>query len=171
MAFANTVGSSINASVENNFRLRDKNPTLIALATDPLQVLLDHGLPADFFANTPAAVMEQTIAYWKQQATNDLAITHGGQPKRGFFRCWACRIGFAAIIAVLGVVVTAASAGAAGPLYAGAIAWVTTFSASMTLAAATTVVSGALAVGSTVLAGGLGALIEFICEQIPDTCG
>ena len=171
VAFAMAVGSSINSSVANNRRLRDKNPTLLALAADPLQVLRDHGMPADFFANTPADVMAQTISYLKQQATDDLAHPDGGgHAKRGFFSCWACRVGFATLIAVLGVIITVASAGTAGPLYAGLIAWISTFSAAMTVAAATTIVNGALAVGSTALAGGLTGLIEFICESIPDTC-
>jgi uncharacterized membrane protein len=169
LALVNSIGESINTSVANNSRFRDQNPTLIALMTDPLQVLIDHGLPTDFFANTPADVMAQTVAYWKQQATSDLAAAHGGQQKRGFFRCWACRIGFGAVIAVVGLVVTAVTAGAGGAIFVAAVNFMVV--AGMAMAAAEGVMIAATAVGGTVLAGGIAALIELICESIPNTCG
>jgi hypothetical protein len=171
LALANSIGASINTSVANNSRFRDQNPTLIALMTDPLQVLIDHGLPADFFANTPADIMAQTVAYWKQQATSDLAAARGegGQQKRGFFRCWACRIGFGAVIALVGVVLTAVTAGAGGAIFVAAVNFMVV--AGVAMAAAEGIMVAATAVGGTVLAGGLAALIELICESIPDTCG
>lgn len=169
ISLANAVGASINTSVGNNSHLRDQNPTLIALAANPLQVLIDHGLPSDFFASTPPDIMAQTIAYWKQQATSDLATAHGGQQRRGFFRCWACRIGFGAIIALVGLALTVVTAGAGGAIFVASVNFMVV--AGVAMATAEGAMVAATAVGGTVLAGGLAALIEFVCEAIPDTCG
>jgi len=169
LALANAIGTSINTSVANNARLRDQNPTLIGLMTNPLQVMIDHGLPADFFASAPADILAQTVAYWKQQATSDLAAASGGQQKRGFFRCWACRIGFGVVLALVGLVVTVVTAGVGGAIYVAAVNFMVV--AGVAMATAQGVMVAATAVGGTVLAGGLAALIEFICESIPDTCG
>jgi hypothetical protein len=168
LALANSIGESINTAVANNARLRDQNPTLIALMTDPVQVMIDHGLPPDFFANTPADVMAQTVAYWKQQANKDLAAAHGGQRKRGFFRCWACRIGFGAVLAVVGLLITTLTAGVGGAIFVAAVNFMVV--AGVVLATAEGIMMAATVVGGTVLAGGLAALIDLICENIPNTC-
>lgn len=129
---AHEVGQAIGQAIHGNLgRSTTSNPVLEKLAKNPLQTLHEYGLPANFFATTPAWAKDEYAAYLTKEATTVLDGMAAGAVPRGFFACWACRIGFGAIIFGIGAALTAA---------------------------------GELVVGT------LGALIEWVCERIPDTC-
>lgn len=163
------VAESISTAIGNGASHK-RNPVLLQLATDPLAVLAAHGLSQDYFANALPDQLAAYVSMLKNHAQAEMNQTQkrGDKNSPGFFACWACRIGFGAIVAGLGVAITVATLGEGTPVYAAVITWVARFVATRAIAAG--IVAGAsAAVGSSVL-GVFGVLIEFICEAIPDTC-
>lgn len=168
LATASAVGNAVCAAVENNKARGVDNPTLLALQSDPLTVLTANGLPQDFFAGAEPSKIAEYVAYLKAQASSELNALQKRQVPRGFFKCWACRIGFGAVLAIVGLVLTAVTAGVGGAVFTAAVNFLVVWGVAMAVA------EGVM-VGATKVAGGtalasVGALIEFVCEQIPDTC-
>lgn len=158
------------ATAIGNGATHKRNPVLLQLASDPLAVLAAHGLSADYFARALPDQLAAYVSMLKNHAQAEMNQTHkrGDENSPGFFACWACRIGFGAIVVGLGAVITVATLGEGTVGYTAIIIWVAKFVATRAIAAS--IVAGAsAAVGSSVL-GAFGVLIEFICQAIPDTC-
>ena len=166
LATVSSVATAVCDQIQSKRSMGENNPLLVAMANDPIAVLTQNGLPAGLLAGVPQASKDNLISYLSSEANGEIAALRKRQVPRGFARCWACRIGFGVAFAIAGVVLTAATWGAAAPLFATAAAYMT-----MYLAIAASTAEGILvAAGGTASAGGIGALIEFICEAIPSTC-
>lgn len=146
----------------------DQIPVLQALANDPMQVMIENGLPADFLDKALPDVKSGFLAYLKTAAANELKIVRARQAPRGFFRCWACRIGPGVAMALVGLALSAVTVGAGGAIFVAAVNFMVTWGVAMVTAEGAMI--AATAAGGVSLAGGISALIEFVCEKIPDTC-
>jgi hypothetical protein len=166
---ASEVGNKICAAVMSKRDMGENNPVLLALAADPMQVMVEHGLPGDLLATALPDVKNAFLSFLQNQANSELNVLRKRQVPRGFFSCWACRIGLGLATVLLGYAITVATAGLGGPVFGAVCAYVVTF-LRVTAAAAETIVGGAVVAGKFVGTGGIGGLIEFICESIPGTC-
>lgn len=150
-----------------------RDPIWVGLASDPLATLADRGLDDAFFADAQPDVKAAYASYLQTTAAAQMQQEEGrsGHAPRDYhwFACWSCRIGFGAIIVVVGAAITYATMGVGGPIYAAIVAQIAV-RAAITTAAAEAIAGGALAAGKLVGAGAIGAIIELVCEAIPNTC-
>ena len=160
------------ATAIGNVNPRVRNSILTQMAADPLEVLAGYGLDDAFFAGADAPLKAAYVSMLQQDAQDQIRQNANGHATRSYhwFACWSCRIGFGAIIVAAGVALSAVTAGAGGPIFAAIVAQVVV-RVGIALAAATTLVTGAIATGSFIGAGAIAGLIELVCEAIPNTCG
>lgn len=164
-----TVANSICAAISNQAHLRDLNPILLALKSDPLTVLANYGLPSSVLEAVDEDTKADMVTYLKGEATSDLEhVAHAGPVRRGFFRCWACRVGLAIAVALAGVAISVATVGVGGAIFTWAANWLVMWG--LGVATAQGLMVAASVAGSVALTGGIGGLIEFICSEIPETC-
>ena len=168
MQIASKVGDAVCQQVQSNRQRGVDNPTLLALQKDPLAVLEQNGMPSNFFEGALPEKMTEYVNYLKTQATNEINALKKRQQPRGFFRCWACRIGFGAVLALIGLALSAVTVGVGGAIFTASVNFLVTWGVAM--ATAQGAMMAATTVGGVALGGGIAALIEFICEKIPDTC-
>ena len=152
MQIASKVGDAVCQQVQSNRQRGVDNPTLLALQKDPLAVLEQNGMPSNFFEGALPEKMTEYVNYLKTQATNEINALKKRQQPRGFFRCWA----------------SAVTVGVGGAIFTASVNFLVTWGVAM--AAAQGAMMAATTVGGVALGGGIAALIEFICEKIPDTC-
>ena len=97
-----SVGNAICDAIHTKAR-SDGNDVLQALVDDPMKVLTDYGLPAEYLAGK--LLTNDYLAYLQSKAGAELGQIRERQVPRGFGACWACRIGLGVVIAGVGVAI------------------------------------------------------------------